>query len=141
MIWPIRLNYVLKFVLHCFYGFMSVFTRLKLHSVLFLYENFFDICLDIDGAYFGTTFPHLFLMTYGHLKPQKAIQSYVPRVFGFKLHKPWHGDAKICLRSPMVDSFYFASFVCLTATTLNKQGEGAQQTILERSQLDSNGSV
>ncbi|KAI5564178.1 hypothetical protein BDE02_14G042000 [Populus trichocarpa] len=43
---------------------------------------------NIDGAYFGTTFPHLFLMTYGHLKPQKAIQSYVPRVFGFKLHKP-----------------------------------------------------
>ncbi|XP_061982222.1 casein kinase II subunit beta-2-like isoform X3 [Populus nigra] len=26
---------------------------------------------NIDGAYFGTTFPHLFLMTYGHLKPQK----------------------------------------------------------------------
>ncbi|KAL3651177.1 putative casein kinase II subunit beta-4 [Castilleja foliolosa] len=41
---------------------------------------------DIDGAYFGTTFPHLFLMTYGHLKPQKPTQSYVPRVFGFKMH-------------------------------------------------------
>lgn len=44
---------------------------------------------DIDGAYFGTTFPHLFLMTYGHLKPPKATQNYVQRVFGFKLHKPW----------------------------------------------------
>ncbi|KAG8363468.1 hypothetical protein BUALT_Bualt19G0025600 [Buddleja alternifolia] len=43
---------------------------------------------DIDGAYFGTTFPHLFLMTYGHLKPQKPTQNYVPRVFGFKMHKP-----------------------------------------------------
>ncbi|KAI4327209.1 hypothetical protein L6164_019697 [Bauhinia variegata] len=43
---------------------------------------------NIDGAYFGTTFPHLFLMTYGHLKPQKPSQSYVPRLFGFKLHKP-----------------------------------------------------
>ncbi|XP_057477416.1 casein kinase II subunit beta-1-like isoform X2 [Actinidia eriantha] len=43
---------------------------------------------NIDGAYFGTTFPHLFVMTYGHLKPQKASQSYSPRVFGFKLHKP-----------------------------------------------------
>ncbi|GAA0146045.1 hypothetical protein Leryth_020969 [Lithospermum erythrorhizon] len=41
----------------------------------------------VDGAYIGTTFPHLFLMTYGHLKPQKASQSYVPRVFGFKVHK------------------------------------------------------
>ncbi|CAL9137580.1 unnamed protein product [Musa acuminata var. zebrina] len=43
---------------------------------------------NIDGAYFGTTFPHLFLMTYGHLKPQKPSQQYVPRVFGFKVHKP-----------------------------------------------------
>ncbi|XP_061343978.1 casein kinase II subunit beta-1-like isoform X2 [Gastrolobium bilobum] len=43
---------------------------------------------DIDGAYFGATFPHLFLMTYGQLKPQKPSQNYVPRVFGFKLHKP-----------------------------------------------------
>ncbi|GLT34674.1 hypothetical protein SLA2020_091770 [Shorea laevis] len=43
---------------------------------------------NIDGAYFGTTFPHLFLMTYGNLKPQKASQNYVPRVFGFKIHKP-----------------------------------------------------
>ncbi|CAJ1943208.1 unnamed protein product [Sphenostylis stenocarpa] len=40
---------------------------------------------NIDGAYFGTTFPHLFLMTYGQLKPQKPSQGYVPRVFGFKL--------------------------------------------------------
>jgi hypothetical protein len=27
------------------------------------------------------------LMTYPHLKPQKPSQQYVPRVFGFKLHK------------------------------------------------------
>ncbi|XP_054825685.1 casein kinase II subunit beta-1-like [Prosopis cineraria] len=43
---------------------------------------------NVDGAYFGTTFPHLFLMTYGHLKPPKPLQSYVQRVFGFKVHKP-----------------------------------------------------
>ncbi|XP_028094242.1 putative casein kinase II subunit beta-4 [Camellia sinensis] len=43
---------------------------------------------NIDGACFGTTFPHLFFITYGHLKPQKATQSYVPRVFGFKVHNP-----------------------------------------------------
>lgn len=42
----------------------------------------------IDGVYFGTTFPHLFLMTYGNLKPTQAARSYVPRVFGFKVHKP-----------------------------------------------------
>ncbi|KAI4338431.1 hypothetical protein MLD38_023492 [Melastoma candidum] len=42
---------------------------------------------NIDGAFFGTTFPHLFLMTYPHLKPQTTTQNYVPRVFGFKIHK------------------------------------------------------
>ncbi|XP_039002091.1 putative casein kinase II subunit beta-4 [Hibiscus syriacus] len=41
-----------------------------------------------DGAYVGTTFPHLFQMTYLHLKPQKPMQKYIPRVFGFKIHKP-----------------------------------------------------
>jgi casein kinase II subunit beta len=42
---------------------------------------------NIDGAYFGTTFPHLFLMTYPYIKPGKPTQSYTPRIFGFKLHK------------------------------------------------------
>jgi casein kinase II subunit beta len=42
---------------------------------------------DIDGAYFGTTFPHFFLMTYPYIKPAKPTQSYVPRIFGFKIHK------------------------------------------------------
>eukprot|EP00271_Cylindrocystis_brebissonii_P022725 TRINITY_DN884_c0_g1_i1.p1 TRINITY_DN884_c0_g1~~TRINITY_DN884_c0_g1_i1.p1 ORF type:complete len:279 (-),score=68.60 TRINITY_DN884_c0_g1_i1:1437-2273(-) len=42
---------------------------------------------NIDGGYFGTTFPHLFLMSYPYIKPAKATQSYVPRIFGFKLHR------------------------------------------------------
>ena len=42
---------------------------------------------NIDGACFGTTFPHLFLMTYGAtIKPKKPAQCYVPRIFGFKIH-------------------------------------------------------
>eukprot|EP00798_Chlamydomonas_sp_ICE-L_P022130 gene22130-29192_t len=40
----------------------------------------------IDGAYSGTTFPHLLLMTYPMYRPPKCTDSYVPRVFGFKLH-------------------------------------------------------
>ncbi|VAI25827.1 putative casein kinase II subunit beta-4 [Triticum dicoccoides] len=40
-----------------------------------------------DGAYFGTTFPHIFMMTHSQLKPQKPAQQYVPRIFGFKVHK------------------------------------------------------
>ena len=39
----------------------------------------------MDGAFFGTTFPHLLLMTYPGMRPQLPVDRYVPRVFGFKL--------------------------------------------------------
>ncbi|KAG7393111.1 casein kinase 2 regulatory subunit [Phytophthora pseudosyringae] len=40
----------------------------------------------IDGAYFGATFPHVFLMTHAHLVVPPPTQTYVPRVFGYKVH-------------------------------------------------------
>lgn len=46
----------------------------------------------VDGAYFGTTFPHLMLMTYPMYRPPKAVNTYVPRVFGFKLHPTAYGN-------------------------------------------------
>lgn len=46
----------------------------------------------IDGAYFGTTFPHLMLMTYPSCRPPKASDLYVPRIFGFKLHPTAYGN-------------------------------------------------
>jgi casein kinase II subunit beta len=51
--------------------------------------------MHIDGAFFGTTFPHLFLMTYGSLKPAKPTAEYVPRIFGFRVR---HDDALLSLR-------------------------------------------
>ena len=42
---------------------------------------------NIDGAYFGTTFPHLYLMTHPDLIPAKPTQQYQPRVYGFKINK------------------------------------------------------
>lgn len=39
----------------------------------------------IDGAFFGTTFPHLFFQTYAHLRPTPSSQTYTPRIFGFKI--------------------------------------------------------
>merc|ERR1711935_427242 len=41
----------------------------------------------LDGAYFGTSFAHLFFMTYQHLVPQSIPQPCVPRLYGFKIHK------------------------------------------------------
>jgi hypothetical protein len=44
----------------------------------------------VDGAYFGTTFPHLFFLSKPHLVPREPLVRYVPRVFGFKLFHPSH---------------------------------------------------
>jgi len=43
----------------------------------------------VDGAAFGTTFPHLFLMTFNNLVPDPLdpTSAYVPRVFGFRVHQ------------------------------------------------------
>lgn len=41
---------------------------------------------NIDGAYFGTTFPHLYLMTHPDMIPVKPTQEYTPRVYGFKVN-------------------------------------------------------
>ena len=42
---------------------------------------------NIDGAYFGTSFPHVFLMRYPSEVPDPPQSSYEPRVYGFRLHK------------------------------------------------------
>ncbi|KAI8886626.1 hypothetical protein K501DRAFT_331100 [Backusella circina FSU 941] len=41
----------------------------------------------IDGAYFGTSFPHMLLQSHPDILPDQVIQRYEPRIFGFKLHK------------------------------------------------------
>mmetsp|Transcript_1515 Transcript_1515/g.3217 ORF Transcript_1515/g.3217 Transcript_1515/m.3217 type:complete len:382 (+) Transcript_1515:202-1347(+) len=46
----------------------------------------------VDGAAFGTTFPHLFLMTFNNLVPDSLPpnSAYIPRVFGFRVHQSAH---------------------------------------------------
>ena len=40
--------------------------------------------LDIDGAYFGTSFPHIFLKQFPDLIP-KGPAKFVPKIYGFKI--------------------------------------------------------
>ena len=40
----------------------------------------------IDGAYFGTTFAHMFLLHYTDLIPKKSGYRYVPKIYGFKIN-------------------------------------------------------
>jgi len=50
--------------------------------------------IEIDGAYFGTSFPHLLMQTYPNIIPDPvAVVKYVPRIFGFKVH---HTSNQVC---------------------------------------------
>ncbi|KAJ0405267.1 hypothetical protein ATCC90586_009774 [Pythium insidiosum] len=53
----------------------------------------------IDGAYFGTTFPHLFFMTYRELEPPPSTVLYVPRIFGYKIHNRGANRRRLLLTS------------------------------------------
>ena len=46
----------------------------------------------LDGAYFGTTFAHIFLLTYPDLIPRISPRTsddniYVPKIYGFRINK------------------------------------------------------
>lgn len=41
----------------------------------------------VDGAYFGTTFPHFFLLQYPEHVPARSDARYLPKVFGYQIHK------------------------------------------------------
>jgi casein kinase II subunit beta len=40
----------------------------------------------IDGAFFGTSFPGMFLQAYPRSVPTHPVERYIPKVFGFALH-------------------------------------------------------
>jgi casein kinase II subunit beta len=41
----------------------------------------------VDGAYFGTTFPNIFLLSRPNLIPAQPTQTYIPRIYGFRINK------------------------------------------------------
>lgn len=41
---------------------------------------------ELDGAFFGTSFPQIFLQSYPTLVPIEVPRAFVSRVFGFRLH-------------------------------------------------------
>ncbi len=44
----------------------------------------------LDGAFFGTSFPHIFYFQYPERAPAQGFRPYIPRIYGFKLHETAH---------------------------------------------------
>ena len=42
--------------------------------------------VDIDGAYFGKSFPNIFFQTFPDLMPKEKMVRYKPKIFGFKIY-------------------------------------------------------
>ena len=41
--------------------------------------------VDVDGAYFGCSFPHIFLQTFSDCIPKDKPEMYVPKIYGFTI--------------------------------------------------------
>ncbi|SPP72927.1 casein kinase II subunit beta' [Drosophila guanche] len=42
---------------------------------------------NLDGAFFGTGFPHMLFMVKPEVRPKRAKAKFVPRLYGFKIHQ------------------------------------------------------
>ncbi|KAI9012639.1 casein kinase II, regulatory subunit [Phycomyces nitens] len=54
----------------------------------------------IDGAYFGTSMPHMLFQVHPTYLPAKSHERYIPRIFGFKVHEiaeqhRWQDQARL----------------------------------------------
>ena len=41
--------------------------------------------LDIDGAYFGVSFPHILMKSFPEIHPSVGPYKYVPKIYGFRV--------------------------------------------------------
>lgn len=42
--------------------------------------------IKIDGAFFGTNFPHMFFMVFPNIRPPKPTKHYTAELYGFRIH-------------------------------------------------------
>ncbi|KAL0220514.1 hypothetical protein RCL1_000368 [Eukaryota sp. TZLM3-RCL] len=58
------------------------------HKCNRLYRNASGRHRHCDGAFWGTTFAHLFFLMKPNLKPSRCDDKYVPKLFGFRIREP-----------------------------------------------------
>ena len=96
----------------------------------------------VDGAYFGTTFPNLFFMTYEDLAPETGIERHIPRVFGFKVHSSSRSLPKLVGRSEVaggirINSSNHANFHDNSEYVLGEEGKIVELRPLTSSEVRS----
>jgi casein kinase II subunit beta len=56
-------------------------------------EDIYSTKSRLDGAFFTASLPHLLMLQYPDIKPPKPTDRYVPRIYGYRIHKPAHAHA------------------------------------------------
>ncbi|KAL4476836.1 hypothetical protein ABPG72_010673 [Tetrahymena utriculariae] len=64
-------------------------------------------CPDIDGCYFGVSFPQILLMTYPDLVPSRNQSTYIPRIYGFRIYKK-KGSKFLDEENPLVEITHYS---------------------------------
>lgn len=84
---------------------------------------------DIDGAYFGTSFPHVFCLTYPELIPLNRPEPYIPRLFGFKIKQPPGLIARTLEQAEKVQSDVF---LFLIASAIKREKVATNRSLATR---------
>ncbi|CAD8167973.1 unnamed protein product [Paramecium pentaurelia] len=61
---------------------------------------------DVDGSFFGSVFPHIFLSVFSELNPTQPANEYVSKIFGFKVHKK--KGSKFQIQQNQTEMYYYA---------------------------------
>lgn len=102
----------------------------------------------IDGAYFGTSFHNIIFQVYPALIPQKSVERYTPRIYGFKVHAPaalirWqHGERdemKKRLRKLEIESGFAKEEDDLDAEDSEEEDEEVDMETLENGEMEVGG--